>query len=379
MGCDMRRGIFLSLMFLCSCVTKPLSHRQLPQEVNINQDAGRGGLLFVTLRLKSGDELPFILDTGSPGTLFDKSLVSKLGKRLPLGTWTVSTPGGKQKSGIYWRPKLYLGNTRLKTGSLVATFDFKQLSNQVGHPIMGILAMDCLKHYCIQLDFQDGKMRFLDRNRLNVTKLGKSFPVKLSLFGQLFLHHASLAGGKSSKLSIDTGWSSDGGVERGAIKGHDSGPVHLSECVWGGETYTNVLVENGGNVIGLRFLARHLITFDFPKRTMFLKQTSVGPLVGDLEAKNEATAESALKFLKDLKEKGQLPGWSKNDEGTANHFEVSPNSVTLDGRKEGALPIYYYKVTRTTKDSAWKLQKAWRTDQSGKMLEEYFIPQALNN
>jgi hypothetical protein len=29
--------------------------------------------------------------------------------------------------------------------------------------------------------------------------------------------------------------------------------------------------------MGLRFLARHLVTFNFPKRTMYLKQTRTGP------------------------------------------------------------------------------------------------------
>ena len=32
------------------------------------------------------------------------------------------------------------------------------------------------------------------------------------------------------------------------------------------------------NLIGLQFLARHLVTFNFPKRIMYLKRTSVGPL-----------------------------------------------------------------------------------------------------
>lgn len=309
----------LSLVLFCSCATKPASHSPLFTDATINQEAGRGGLLFVTLRLENGEELPFILDTGSPGTLFDKSLVPKLGRRMPLGTWTINTPGGKQKSGVYWRPKLYMGNTRLKTGSLVATFDFQQLSNQIGHPIMGILAMDCLKHYCIQLDFKDEKMRFVDGNHLDVANLGNPFPLKLSIFRQLFVHHANLVGGKSTKLLIDTGWSSDGGIERGALKGHGSGRVHLAECIWGGETYTNVIVENGGNLIGLRFLARHLVTFDFPRRIMFLKQTSVGPLVGDMEAKNEATAESAFRFKRTKRERSTA--WLvKNRKGNVQPF-----------------------------------------------------------
>lgn len=361
-------GVFFSPLFLCSCATGHLSHRQLPAEVAIDREAGRGGLLYVNLRLESGEELPFIVDTGSPGTLFDKSLVSKLGGRLPLGTWTVPMAGEKQKSGVYWEPKLYLGDTRLKTGRLCATVDFQQLSKQVGHPTMGILAMDCLKHYCIQLDFQAGKMRFLDPKQLDAANLGKAYPLKFSLYSRLFTYHASLAGGKSTKLLIDTGWNDDGEVEKGAITGHESGWMHLPECVWDGETYTNVTVETGGNAIGLGFLARHLVTFDFPKRVMYLKQTSAGPLVDE-----EFVA--ALAFLRELKNEGQAPGWSKNDKGTI-RLETHPDLETFgfSARKQGDSSVCHYTVTRTSNDGAWKLQKAWRTDQHNKTIEEFPVP-----
>jgi predicted aspartyl protease len=304
-------AIFLSLLFLCSCATEHSIHSRLPADVTMNKDAGRGGLLFVTLRLGDSEELPFIVDTGSPGTLFDKSLAPKLGGRLPLGKWTVRMPIGKQKSSLYWKPRLRLGNTRLKTGNLVATFDFKQLSDQVGHPIMGILGMDCLKHYCIQLDFKDGKMRFLDSNHPDVAKLGEAFPLKLSLYRQLTIDHVNLAGGKRTRLLIDTGCNYDGEVAKSAIEADNSGWVHFAECAWGGETYTNLNVKMGGNAIGLEFLARHLVTFDFPKRVMYLKQDSAGPLVDEEFA-------AALEFLGDLKKAGRIPGWLKTDYGTIN-------------------------------------------------------------
>jgi hypothetical protein len=35
---------------------------------------------------------------------------------------------------------------------------------------------------------------------------------------------------------------------------------------------------------------------------------------------------------------------------------------------------YHYRVVREFKNSAWKLQKAWRTDPSGRVLEEYSVP-----
>jgi len=118
--------------------------------------------------------------------------------------------------------------------------------------------------------------------------------------------------------------------------------------------------------LGLRFLARHLVTFDFPKRTMYLKQTSVGPLFDE-------DTEAASEFVKSLKEKGQLPGWPKNEEGTI-HLEAQPDSQTYDFRKNGDSVTSHYRVMRESKDRPWKLQKAWRTDQNGHPIEEDPVP-----
>jgi hypothetical protein len=79
-------GVLVSLLLLCSCATGKPTRSQLPADVAFNKDAGRGGWLFVTLRLESGEELPFLLDTGAPWTFFDKSREPKLGKRLDSGT-----------------------------------------------------------------------------------------------------------------------------------------------------------------------------------------------------------------------------------------------------------------------------------------------------
>ena len=83
-------GIFLSLLLFCSCATTPepsaiIPASDLPADVTMNKEAGRGNWLFVTLRLESGDELPFFVDTGMTVTLLDKSLEPKLGKRLGTG------------------------------------------------------------------------------------------------------------------------------------------------------------------------------------------------------------------------------------------------------------------------------------------------------
>jgi hypothetical protein len=213
---------------------------------------------------------------------------------------------------------------------------------------MGILAMDCLRHYCVQLDFQAGKMRFLDSKSLDVTQLGKPYPLKFWLYTPLYTDHVGLAGGKTARSLVDTGWNLDG------------------SCVWDGQTYTDLDVGTEGNILGLRFLARHLVTFDFPRRTMYLKLATEGHPLLDLEVKG------AMDFLIDKKKAGRLSGWSKAETGKIRP-ESHPDSETYGflARKNGDDRIYHYIVTRASKGTPWKLQKAWRTDRGGKVVEEF--------
>jgi hypothetical protein len=309
-------GTLWGLLLLCSCATTPqpsaiVPASDLPADVMMNKEAGRGGWLFATVRLESGEELPFLVDTGALITLFDKSLEPKLGKRL--GSFQNESVLGKQETGIYAAPKLYLGNTPLMmTGTNIFTCDLKQISSALGHPVMGILGVEVLEHYCIQLDFKAGKMRFLDPNHLNVAELGRAFPVIFSSEGQShwdrvnpFIHHSSLIGVNDTLLLIDTGFSGDSTMKpelfrRQVQQQSGDTPAEKTalfrECVWDGRTYTNLKIEawpvrshsQKPNLLGLRFLARHLVTLDFPGRTMYLKQTSIGPLVDEVEERYSA-------------------------------------------------------------------------------------------
>jgi hypothetical protein len=351
--------------------------------VTINKRAGHGGHLMVMLRLESGEELPFNVDTGAPATVFDKSLETKLGKRL--GTTTIKLPqSSKQQSGVYAAPKLFFGNTRLVTGNKILTYDFKPQSSHSTQPQMGFLGMDCLKHYCIQLDFEAGKMRFLDPEHLNITELGKALPFTIKA-NRAILHQVGLIGENTNWL-IDTGCNIDGLIGKSSISGHDSVSltsdlkkdalnargVYLPECNWNGETYTNLILAEYVNVLGLRFLGRHLVTLNFPKQTMYLKQTSIGPLDDENAGAAESSRMSAWKFLNRLKEKGQLPYWSKND-NEAIYFnsqsDSDSESVTVDLWTTGNSYTSHFNVIRSSKDNPWKLQKVWRTDQYDKIIE----------
>jgi hypothetical protein len=264
----------------------------LPPGIALNGTAGRGGGLIVNLRLEDGQEIPVGLDTGSGGSFLDKSLEPKLGQRLGQSQVALFEMP-RQSAGSYATPKLYLGGVPLMTGPRIKTYDFKKLK------IKGLIGMDCLKHYCIQLDFAAGKMRFLNSASLDTNDLGHAYAITYPASGRVFLHHASFTGGESTNLTMDADylqgrrWPSrelpptyalvDTGFMGfdGRVAGTHHLTLHWAKSVWDGRTYTNLTIRQGGdsaNIIGLKFLARHLVTFDFPDHRLYLKQTSVGPL-----------------------------------------------------------------------------------------------------
>jgi len=195
-------GTFLSLLLLCSCVTENSVPSRLPADVPINRDAGCGNLLQVTLRLESGEELQFVVDTGTGGTCFDTSMESKLGK--PLGTVRFQQLGKFERKKVYATPKLYLEGAPLMTGSRILTMDLKHMPSFSDRPVMGILGMDVLEHYCIQLDFAAGRMRFLDGEDPNQHGWGKPFALT-DVGNGCFSISENLTGAKGPGSMIDTG------------------------------------------------------------------------------------------------------------------------------------------------------------------------------
>jgi len=256
-----------------------------------NRAAGRGESLYVTLRLQSGEELPFMIDTGSSVTILDKSLESKLGRRLETRQIQYGWYG-KTSVGIYAAPRVYLGGVPLRTGDRVMTDDLSHIYGRM----KGILGMDCLHYYCLQLDFASGKMRFLDPDHLDSEDLGKAYPLRIS---RALATRGNLAGVNGADSLVDTAEYWDGAIKSDIFQRMTQDPntvatqcwkdsqgtqrfaARFKKVVFDNETYPDlVLRENpdGVNFIGLRFLARHLVTLDFPKHTMYLKRTSIGPL-----------------------------------------------------------------------------------------------------
>lgn len=360
----------------------------LPRDVAMNPDAGRGGLLFVTLHLEDGQPLAFVMDTGCPTTCLDESLEPRLGK--PLRTNTLWSFGVRSRVIICPAPKLYLENTLLeKTGSFVMTHDCRQMSASVGRPILGVLGIDVLQHYCVQLDFKAGIVRFLSSNRANKRKWGAAFPIMRIGDGCPVISD-NLAGLSGVGSLIDTGCNYDGWLipqlyqqwtDPDAVPA--PGQSHAPNGVLRGVTYANVDLHGVDpkafasgdthiqfNGIGLSFLARHLVTLDFPDETLYLKRARKDPPeTADMDARFEAAG--AARTLRMLALSGQLPGWPASDElsNSSAHFSLDANVITFDIRAKGDSSTYRYTLKKSGED--WRLTKAWRTDDAGNVLNEF--------
>jgi hypothetical protein len=170
----------------------------------------------------------------------------------------------------------------LRTGKIVATEDLAVHFR--GRPVAGILGMDCLGHYCLQFDFEENKLRFLEPAALSQQNLGQAFPIK-SLRGCFFVND-NLLGVKGFDSLIDTGCNFDGVLTQPLFRQWTSGVTPPSgqasypNGVFGGNVYTNLYLAGDGerNLIGLHFLSRNLVTLDFPRRTLYLQQRSTGSL-----------------------------------------------------------------------------------------------------
>ena len=346
---------------------------KLPPETSINADAGRGNLLVIHLRV-AGRERPFVLDTGAGITCVGKSLAVKLGR--PVGTVTAHHWGEDSTNEVYAMPAIYLGGTRLRGGTNVMALDLEFVSILGGRPVEGILGMDVLKHYCVQLDFAANKLRFPDDAQSDKSAWGRAFPLgQLSEEDPRPAVAGNLFGEEGPYSIIDSGYDGAGWLmpERFA-QWTNRAVAPLPDTArspngrFFGETYPDMNLDRQdapSDGIGVEFLARHLVTLDFPQRTLYLKRTSLGPLPN--------AGGSAVAFLKNLKQRGQLPGWSRDEHGTPKRVkpDAAANTVEVEAVKQGEPAIYHYRVRRASANDEWHLIKAWRTDAKGRVVEDY--------
>lgn len=288
----------ICLTFLCSCSTqpKPLAKgslpveppTELPPECTAHESFRQGFPLALTLRLGDGTEALFLVDTGCTKTTLDSSFEPTLGPCLGRRR-VVRLEGGIGRAKLFAAPKLYLGNTRLMTGDTVLT---GKVSGPHDCPYQGILGMDCLWHYCVELDFAAGKVRFLDSHDLQRKALGTALPMAAE--SPVPLIDLNLSGVGRFRFMVDSGfWNVVDATltpaqMRKALESKLLTPTSLvvgfrvfscETMVIDQESYKDLFLgevpiqgKEMEGFIGLRFLRRHVVTFDFPSRVLYLKR-----------------------------------------------------------------------------------------------------------
>ncbi|MBN1818176.1 MAG: aspartyl protease family protein [Sedimentisphaerales bacterium] len=256
-----------------------------------------------------GEHYSFLLDTGSNFTLFDTSLKHKL-----TGQYLFRIHG-KDSAGRYFSaeqknaPNAFVGSLNLKECSSIALLDLTSLRSTYKQDIDGILGMDFLRRYIVQIDFGCHKIIFFKRtSESNLSSFfhskkdrhpewGQAVPLRLGFDGLPYVQGCFSSQGKADFI-IDTGYS-------GACNGGDLneklwaritpklewrgdrhfstflGPVSLEdqkvavvEMFEVGPLVYNYLVfqKDRDSILGLGFLSHHRVTLDFPNRTLYLKK-----------------------------------------------------------------------------------------------------------
>ena len=247
-------------------------------------------LLFAPLRI-GPTRYPFLLDTGASITFFNICLKQYLG----APTQQVSAQGIGQTLMLvpfFDAPTARVGPFDLAAGDEVAVANLKLLGLMFGRNIGGILGVDFLKHHVIQVDFDEGRVTFVQERPQNEPDWGTEFALSYDP-GGLPQIIGKLPDGGEREFVIDTGYQATGSLDKhvfDALVAQRDLPTRestfagltgiertvqtrLDRLSVGPFEYRGLILSRAvGNILGLDFLSRHRVTFDFPNNKLYLKK-----------------------------------------------------------------------------------------------------------
>tara|TARA_R100001132_G_scaffold27371_1_gene32767 strand:- start:1333 stop:2385 length:1053 start_codon:yes stop_codon:yes gene_type:complete len=254
-------------------------------------DVDRGGEYLLLPFTLNGKTYQFVLDTGTEITVLDVALRDELGKQI--GQVKLKAPNGHSTANIYQAPLAFVGKLKFGETGYVICSDLIDMRRTSGKNVYGILGMDFLQNYVVQIDFDRGKVRIMDDVEHSTESLGK--PVRIG-----FIRKSPpfvIAGPTSDHVSpflIDTGSNATGTLASNifddlkkknelevltstklqtitGISSVESG--RLPVLVVKGSVLRNLIVKKSdSNSLGLGFWSRHFVTFDFPDKVIYLHE-----------------------------------------------------------------------------------------------------------
>jgi PDZ domain/Aspartyl protease len=236
----------------------------------------------------NGHTSRFILDTGAAKTIFDISLRDVLGP--PAGSTTLRTSSALVPTETFQCPDAFIGPLNLKAVDTVACVDLQGIGQASGEEFQGIVGMDFLCNYAIEIDFDQGVFRIWHRAPKNWGT--HSDAITLGSSENRPAITADLPGCRA-EFVLDTGANSsylndrlfDALLGEGYLQpslAHSVAAVggeiraaagYLSQLRVGKFAHERIHIDRDAmSGLGLMYLSRYQLQFDFPNQTLYLRE-----------------------------------------------------------------------------------------------------------
>jgi hypothetical protein len=288
---NMTSALFAAAIIVLQYPVSPTQAQPSPAMSQQVRMIDEGTLIRVPVRV-FGRTNYFIVDTGSTLSVFDSSSETKLGTPLDEVLGDNAIADGV-KSKIYAAPDMFLGESKLDV-SRVCCSDLSLGRLITGEPCDGILGMDVLKDYTVVLIFGQSTLALCSQTPDEFKGRGNAIP--LVSFFQHFQIEAKANGQADVKLLLDsssgntislnpsewekafTGKTSNSVPGRFGVVGGEvveSKVARIETLAFGSTTLTNLagtLLPNAtsSSSVGLPFLRRYRVAFDFPNKLLYL-------------------------------------------------------------------------------------------------------------
>jgi predicted aspartyl protease len=262
----------------------PAARAQVIAEFDIPKGPG---LPIIRLTPENGRPDYFLLDTG-----FSRCAVDA--RRFPGLRFQqrekLATTGGTSDVALHDPPDYSVGPIRIADLSSVVVMDLAGISRAAGRPLAGIIGLDALTPFVLQLDPDDGRVRLMKSDAADHPEWGRRLPMTAAKPGVVTVR-ASIAG-QAADFMVDTGavptayvpaWWMDQLARRSktlALGSMTANGIAANRCVRAGDfavaeaKYPDPVVfesQSTRPILGLGFLARHVTTLDFPNGSLYLK------------------------------------------------------------------------------------------------------------
>ena len=291
-----------------------------------------------------GKEYLFLFDAGCSHTMYDTSLRHELGKVKKIEK--ALTLGSPIKAEIFNAPEALLGPLNLKDSNEVSCLDLKMSSLVNGKTISGIIGMNFLKRHVIQMDFDQGTLSFLQPVEGQHPDWGIELLLSYGKLGWPYIT-CNIFDNVNVKFVIDTGSNSTGALASDIFEkilsenkpktseslfATASGVIRKRECridsisVGSFEYKQLIFSEANWSYLGLLFLSRHIVTFDFPRSRIYLKR-------GKQFKKEDETDMSGLHLLRIS---GNIVVYSVDEGSPAQKAGIGPKDIILKVNEKNA-------------------------------------------